>query len=69
MVFIIEVINISKSIPQNTFYLGWNKFLSFLIYLEGGTPEIEASGVGIAFTSDIKKGESLFQRADRLILK
>ena len=55
--------------PQNTFYLGWNKFLSFLIYLEGGTPEIEASGVGIAFTSDIKKGESLFQRADRLILK
>jgi len=50
---IIEVINISKSMPQNTFYLGWNKVLSFLIYLEVGTPEIEASGVKIAFTTDI----------------
>ncbi len=69
MEIIIEVINISKSMPQKTFYLWWNKVLSFLIYLEGGTPEILASGVGIAFTTDIKKGESLFQRADRLILK
>ena len=55
--------------PQNPFYLGWNKGWSFLFYLEGGTPKIEASGFGIAMTTDIKKGESLFQRADRLILK
>ena len=55
--------------PQNPFYLGWNKGWSFLFYLEGGTPKIEASGFGIAITTDIKKEESPSQAADRLILK
>ncbi len=41
----------------------------FLFYLEGGIPKIEASGFGIAMTTDIKKGESPSQAADRLILK
>ena len=44
--------------PQNPFYLGWNKGWSFLFYLEGGTPKIEASGFGIALSTDIKRGES-----------
>ncbi len=66
---IIEVLNINKLMPQNPFYLGWNKGWSFLFYLEGGTPKIEASGFGIAMTTDIKKGESPFQTADRLIVK
>ena len=65
---IIEGINISKFMPQNPFYLGWNKGWTFLFYLEGGTPKIEASGFGIAMTTDIKKGES-FSKKDKLILK
>ena len=52
--------------PQNPFYLGWNKGWSFLFYLEGGTPKIEASGFGIAMST---KGESHSQTADRLIFK
>ena len=55
--------------PQNPFYLGWNKGWSFLFYLEGGTPKIEASGFGIAISTDIKRGESPTQTADRLIFK
>ena len=55
--------------PQNPFRLGWNKGWSFLFFLEGGTPKIEASGFGIAMTTDIRKGESPFQTADRLVLK
>ena len=55
--------------PQNPFYLGWNKGWSFLFYLEGGTSKIEARGFGIAMTTDIKKGESPSKTADRLILK
>ena len=55
--------------PQNHFYFGWNKGCSFLLYLEGGTPKIYASGFGIAMTTDIKKGESHSQTADRLIFK
>ena len=54
--------------PQNPFYLGWNKGWSFLFYLEEGTPEIEASGFGIAMTTDIMKRESPSQTADRLNL-
>lgn len=54
---------------QNPFYLGWNKGWSFLFYLEGGTPKIEASVFGIAMSTDIKRGESLSQTADRLIFK
>ena len=58
-----------KLMPQNPFSLGWNKGWSFLFYFEGGTPKIEASGFGIAITTDIKNGESPSQTADRLILK
>ena len=59
----------SKLMLQNPFYLGWNKGWSFLFYLEGGTPKIEASGFGIAMSTDIKRGESPSQTADRLIFK
>ena len=55
--------------PQNPFQLYWNKGWSFLFYLEGGTPKIEASGFGIAMKTDIKKGETPSQTADRLVLK
>ena len=55
--------------PQNPFYLEWNKGWSFLYYLEGGTPKIETRGLGIAMTADIKKGESPSKTADRLIFK
>ena len=54
---------------QNPFHLCWNKGWSFLFFLEGGTPKIEASGFGIALTTDIKKGESPSQTADRLVFK
>ena len=65
----IIVLNLSKIMPQNPFRLGWNKGWSFLFFLEGGTPKIEASGFGIAMTTDIRKGESPSQTADRLVLK
>ena len=55
--------------PKNPFYLGWNKGWSFLFFLEGGTPKIEAIGFGIKITTDIKKGESPSETADRLVLK
>ena len=55
--------------PQNPFYLGWNKGWSFLFYLEGGTPKIEASGFGIKMNTYIKNGESPSQTADRLVFK
>ena len=55
--------------PQNPFYLGWNKGWSFLFYLEGGTPKIEGSEFGIAMTTDIIKWESPSKTADRLVLK
>ena len=55
--------------PNNPFHLGWNKGWSFLFFLDGGTPKIEASGFGIAMTTDIKRGESLYQTADRLVFK
>ena len=55
--------------PQNPFYFEWNKGCSFLLYLKGGIPKIEASEFGIAMTTDIKKGESPLKSADRLIFK
>ena len=55
--------------PKNPFQLGWNKGWDFLLFLEGGTPKIEASGFGISMTTDIKKGESPSQTADRLVFK
>ena len=58
-----------KIMPNNPFHLGWNKGWSFLFFLEGGTPKIEASGFGISMTTNIKKGESPSQTADRLVLK
>ena len=54
---------------KNPFRLAWNKGWSFLLFLEGGTPKIEASGFGIAMTTDIKQGESPSQTADRLVFK
>ncbi len=62
-------LNVNKIMAQNPFRLGWNKGWSFLFFLEGGTPKIEASGFGIAITTDIRKGESPSQTADRLVLK
>ena len=53
---------------KNPFHLVWNKGWSFL-FLQGGIPKIKASGFGIAMTTDIKKGESPWQSADRLVFK
>jgi len=52
---------------QNPFYLGWNKGWSFLLFLEGGMAKIEARGFGISTTTEIKKGESPSESADRLV--
>ena len=49
--------------------MGGIKVGLFLFYLEGGTPKIEASRFGIAMSTDIKRGESPSQTADRLIFK
>ena len=38
-------------------------------FFEGATPKVEAKGFGISVTTTIKKGESPYQSADRLILK
>ena len=54
---------------QNPFHLVWNEGWTFLFYLEGGTPKIEASGFGISMNTDIKEGESPTQTADRLVFK
>ena len=54
---------------QNPIHLIWNKGWSFLFYLEGETPKIEAYRFGIAMTTNIKKRESPSQTADRLIFK
>jgi len=40
---------------RNPFYLGWNKCLSFLFFLEGGIAKIEAKGFGISITSKVRK--------------
>ena len=54
---------------QKPLQLVRNKWWSFLFYLEGGTPKIEASGFGIAITTNIKRGESPSETADRLVFK
>ena len=54
---------------QNPFYLGWNKGLSFLFFLEGGIAKIEAKGFGISITTKVEKGESPIESADRLVSK
>tara|TARA_B100000575_G_scaffold205022_1_gene166509 strand:+ start:232 stop:471 length:240 start_codon:yes stop_codon:yes gene_type:complete len=53
----------------NPFYISWNKGWSFLFFFEGATPKLEAKGFGISVTTTIRKGESPYQSADRLILK
>ena len=53
----------------NPFYLGWNKGWSFLFLLEGANAKIEAKGYGICITTNIERGESPYQSADRLVLK
>ena len=54
---------------QNPFYLSWNKGWIFIFFLEGGLAKIEARGFGISITSNIQKGESIIESADRLIIK
>ena len=54
---------------RNPFYLNWNKGWSFLLFLEGGIPKIEAKGFGISITSKVKEGESPSDTADRLVHK
>jgi len=54
---------------QNPFCIGWNKGWSFLFFLEGGIPKIEARGFGISRTSTLKNGESPEECADRLVFK
>ena len=54
---------------RNPFYLDWNKGWSFLFFLEGGIPKIEAKGFGISITSKVKKDESPSETADRLVYK
>tara|TARA_B100000945_G_C20391141_1_gene602299 strand:+ start:1385 stop:1612 length:228 start_codon:yes stop_codon:yes gene_type:complete len=54
---------------HNPFYLGWNKGWSFLFFLEGGIPKIEARGFGISRTTNIENGESPTECADRLVFK
>ena len=54
---------------NNPFYLNWNKGWSFFLILEGGIAMIEARGFGISLTSNIRKGESPRESADRLIFK
>tara|TARA_B100000941_G_C28376098_1_gene484784 strand:+ start:499 stop:723 length:225 start_codon:yes stop_codon:yes gene_type:complete len=54
---------------QNPFYLRWNKGWIFIFFLEGGIAKIEARGFGISITTNIKKGESPNESADRLIIK
>ena len=40
---------------RNPFYLEWNKGWSFLLFIEGGIPKIEAKGFGISITKKLKK--------------
>ena len=54
---------------QNPFYIDWNKGWIFILFLDGGIAKIEARGFGISITTNIKKGESPKDSADRLILK
>ena len=54
---------------SNPFYIKWNRGWSFYFFLEGGVAKIEARGYGISITSNIKKGESPIESADRLIVK
>ena len=53
----------------NPFYIKWNKGWSFILFLEGGTANIEARGFGISIKTKIENGESPSETADRLILK
>ena len=54
---------------RNPFCLGWNKGWSFLFFLEGGIAKVQAKGFGISITTNIRKGESPSESADRLIFK
>ena len=54
---------------RNPFYLEWNKGWSFLLFIEGGIPKIEAKGFGISITTKVEKGESPSESADRLVAK
>ena len=54
---------------QNPFNLTWNKGWSFTFFLEGGIAKIEAIGFGISIITNIQKGESPKETADRLINK
>ena len=41
----------------------------FSIFLEGGIAKIEAKGFGISMTTEVEKGESPLESADRLVLR
>ena len=54
---------------QNPFYLVRNQGWSFLFFLEGGIAKIEAKGFGVSITTEVEKGESPLESADRLVSK
>ena len=54
---------------RNPFYLRWNRGWSFIFFFEGGVAKIEARGFGISMKTNIQKGESPTESADRLIFK
>ena len=54
---------------SNPFFQSWNKGWSFLFFLEGGLAKIEAKGLGISIITNIEKGETPNESADRLIIK
>ena len=54
---------------KNPFYLRWNKGWIFFLILEGGIAKIQANGFGISMKTNIIKGESPIETADRLIIK
>ena len=54
---------------KNPFHLKWNRGWSFIFFLEGGIPKIEARGFGISIRTNIEDGESPYETADRLVFK
>ena len=70
MEIIIEVINISKSVPQNTFFiLGGIKFCPFSFILKEELLRLRPFDFELPLRPNIKKGEPPSKTADRLIFK
>ncbi len=51
----------------NPFYLGWNKGQTFIFFWRGANAKIVVKGYGLQLTTNIEKGESPYQSADRLV--